>query len=293
MTFEVRFMSKLASRLFFKMNGLGNEIIVLDLRGADFAVSAQEARAIHQADGLAYDQLMVLHDPLTPGTEAFVRILNNDGSESGACGNGTRCVAWALMRDDARDVIFVETVRGKLECRREGPLAFTVDMGEPLLAARDIPLRDDIADTRRISLDFDIPALTRPAVANMGNPHAVFFVDNVEAYELAKNGPRLEHHPMFPERANISLAQVVARDHIVLKVWERGVGLTQACGSAACATVVCASRLDLTGRRARVTLPGGDLFIDWRETDGHVLMTGPVELEFERRFAPEIFQDMA
>jgi diaminopimelate epimerase len=236
---------------------------------------------------------MVLHDCVTPGTEAFVRILNNDGSESGACGNGTRCVAWVLLRNDPCDVILVETVRGLLECRREGPLSFTIDMGAPLLGARDIPLRDDIVDTRRIALDFDIAALTAPAVANMGNPHAVFFVDDVEAHQLAINGPRLEHHPMFPERANISLAQVVARDHIVLKVWERGVGLTQACGSGACAALVCASRLDLTNRRARVTLPGGDLFIDWRESDGHVLMTGPVELEFEGVFSPEIFQGAA
>jgi diaminopimelate epimerase len=286
-------MSNLAGRPFTKMNGLGNEIIVIDLRGAAFAISPEEARAIHRADGLAYDQLMVLHDSVTPGTEAFVRILNNDGSESGACGNGTRCVAWLLMQDDPRDVILVETVRGVLECRREGPLSFTVDMGAPLLAAREIPLRDDIADTRRIALDFDVPALTRPAVANMGNPHAVFFVDDVDAHDLAVNGPRLENHPMFPERANISLAHVVSRDHIVLKVWERGVGLTQACGTAACASVVCASRLDFTDRRARVTLPGGDLLVDWRESDGHVLMTGPVELEFARTFAPEIFRDAA
>ncbi|MDB5642081.1 MAG: diaminopimelate epimerase [Hyphomicrobiales bacterium] len=286
-------MSKLAGRPFFKMNGLGNEIIVLDLRGAGVAVSAAEARAIHRAPGLAYDQMMVLHDCVTPGTEAFVRIFNNDGSESGACGNGTRCVAWVLLRDDPRDLVFVETVRGLLECRREGPLSFTVDMGEPLLAAHEIPLRDALADTRRIVLDFDVAALTAPAVANMGNPHAVFFVDDVEAHALAQNGPRLEHHPMFPERANISLAQVAARDHIVVKVWERGVGLTQACGTAACAAVVCAARLGLTERRARVTLPGGDLFIDWRESDGHVLMTGPIELEFEAVFAPEIFSGAA
>jgi diaminopimelate epimerase len=289
----LRNMSQLAGRPFFKMNGLGNEIIVLDLRGSTLGVSPEEARAIHRAPGLGYDQLMVLHDALTPGTEAYVRILNNDGSESGACGNGTRCVAWVLMRDDSRNVIFVETVRGVLECRRETALSFTVDMGEPRLAPHDIPLHDDVADTRRILLDFDVAALRAPAVANMGNPHAVFFVDDVEAHELARNGPRLENHPMFPERANISLAQVVGRDHIRLKVWERGVGLTQACGSAACAAVVCASRLDLADRRARVTLPGGDLFVDWRESDGHVLMTGPVELEFERAFASAIFQGAA
>jgi diaminopimelate epimerase len=284
-------MSKLAGRPFFKMNGLGNEIIVLDLRGSALAVSPEEARAVHRAPRLAYDQMMVLHDPTTPDVEAFVRIFNNDGSESGACGNGSRCVAWLLMRDDPRDVVFIETVRGRLECRREGPLAFTVDMGEPRFAARDIPLGAEFADTRRIAIDFDVPALTRPAVANMGNPHAVFFVDDVEAHDLARNGPRLERHAMFPERANISLAHVAARDHIVLKVWERGVGLTQACGSAACAALVCAARLGLADRRARVTLPGGDLSVEWRSSDGHVLMSGPVELEFEGRFAPDLFKD--
>lgn len=286
-------MSALVGRLFFKMNGLGNKIIVLDLRGTALQVSAAEARAIHQAPRLSYDQLMVLHDPRSPGTDAFVRILNNDGSESGACGNGTRCVAWVLLRDDPRAVIFVETVRGRLECRREAALSFTVDMGEPLLAARDIPLRDDLADTSRIDLKFDMPALTRPAVVNMGNPQAIFFVDDVEAHALAIQGPRLEHHPMFPERANISLARIVSRDQIILKVFERGVGLTQACGSAACAAVVAASRLGLTERKARVTLPGGDLLIDWRTSDGHVLMTGPVELEFEQIFTAEIFGTMA
>ncbi len=286
-------MSKLAGRAFFKMNGLGNEIIVLDLRGTPLAVCPEEARAIHRAPGLAYDQLMVLHDARTPGTDAFMCILNNDGSESGACGNGTRCVAFVLMRADARDVIHVETVRGLLECRREAALSFTVDMGAPLLLARDIPLRDGVADTRRIALDFDVAALAHPAVANMGNPHAIFFVDDVAGHDLATNGPRLEHHPMFPERANISLAHVAARDHVELKVWERGVGLTQACGSAACAAVVCAARLGLTQRAARVTLPGGDLFIDWRESDDHVLMTGPVELEFEGVFQPDIFQGPA
>ena len=282
-------MSALVGRPFFKMNGLGNEIIVLDLRGTRLVVTPDEARAIHRAPKLAYDQLMVLHDPVSAGTEAFVRILNNDGSESGACGNGTRCVAWVLLQNDPRSVIFVETIRGQLECRRDGDWAFTVDMGAPLLAPADIPLSVTNVDTRRVAIDFDVPALCEFAAVNMGNPHAVFFVDNVEAYGLETNGVRLEHHAMFPERANISLAHVISRDHIRLKVWERGVGLTQACGSAACATAVAASRRDLTGRQVRVTLPGGDLQINWRQADDHVLMSGPVELEFQDRFAASIF----
>ena len=282
-------MSALAGRPFFKMNGLGNEIIVLDLRGTALKVAPEEARAIHRAPRLAYDQLMVLHDPVSAGTEAFVRILNNDGSESGACGNGTRCVAWVLLQNDPREVIFVETIRGQLECRREGAWDFTIDMGAPLLEAAHIPLADKQADTRNVTLDFDVPALTQFSAVNMGNPHAIFFVDDVQAHGLEVHGVRLEHHAMFPERANISLAHVVTRDHVILKVWERGVGLTQACGSAACATAVAAARLSLTERKVRITLPGGDLFIDWRESDNHVLMRGPVELEFQDHFAASIF----
>ena len=282
-------MSALVGRPFFKMNGLGNEIIVLDLRGTALVVTPQEARAIHHAPKLAYDQLMVLHDPVSAGTEAFVRILNNDGSESGACGNGTRCVAWVLLQNDPRRVIFVETIRGRLECRREGDWAFTVDMGVPLLAPAEIPLSVRDVDTRRVALDFDVPALREFAAVNMGNPHAVFFVDDVEGYQLATNGARLEHHAMFPERANISLAHVISRNHIRLKVWERGVGLTQACGSAACATAVAAVRRGLADRQVRITLPGGDLQIDWRDADDHLLMSGPVELEFQDRFAASIF----
>ena len=282
-------MSALVGRPFFKMNGLGNEIIVLDLRGTALVVAPDEARAIHRAPKLAYDQLMVLHDPVSAGTEAFVRILNNDGSESGACGNGTRCVAWVLLQNDPRSVIFVETIRGQLECRRDGDWAFTVDMGAPLLAPADIPLSVRDVDTRRVAIDFDVAALREFAAVNMGNPHAVFFVDNVEAYGLETNGVRLEHHAMFPERANISLAHVISRDHIHLKVWERGVGLTQACGSAACATAVAAVRRGLANRQVRITLPGGDLQINWRQADDHVLMSGPVELEFQDRFAASIF----
>ena len=289
-------MSKLAHHAFAKMNGIGNEIIVLDLRGEKMTVSPEEARAIHAGQGLAYDQLMVLQEPASPGTDAFMRIFNNDGSESGACGNGTRCVAWIMTRDGAPDRFFVETRAGVLECAREGDWSFTVDMGAPRLDWREIPLSREQSDTTAIDLRRDagsLPALNGPAVVNMGNPHAIFWVEDVETYDLSKIGPLLEVDPIFPEKANISLANVVARDHIVLKVWERGVGLTRACGSAACAAVVAAARKNLTDRKARVTLPGGDLLIDWRETDDHVIMTGPVELEFEGEFAPELFEGVA
>ena len=160
-------------------------------------------------------------------------------------------------------------------------------MGEPRLDWRDIPLSTEQADTRAIALDYE--NLPRPAVANMGNPHAVFFVSDIDAHDLKRIGPPLETHDLFPQKANISIAQVMSRDHIRLKVWERGVGVTQACGSAACATAVSAVRRGLTGRLVRVTLPGGDLFIEWRDSDNHVMMTGPVELEFEGRFDAAIF----
>ena len=169
---------------------------------------------------------------------------------------------------------------------------FTVDMGAPRFAWNEIPLAEEFRDTRAIELQIgpiDTPILHSPSAVNMGNPHAIFWVDDVDAYDLAKIGPMLEHHPIFPERANITLCAVKSREHIVIRTWERGAGLTKACGSAACAAAVAAARLKRTGRKVRVTLPGGDLSIEWRESDGHVLMTGPVELEFEGRFDPALF----
>ncbi len=294
-------MSPLAHRRFLKMNGLGNEIVVLDLRGTTVRVQPREARAMAADPPSRFDQLMVIHDPETPGTDAYLRIYNTDGSESGACGNGTRCVAWALMEDHAMGRasgpdLLLETRAGLLPCRRIGEREFTVDMGRPRLNWDDIPLRDPFQDTRAIELQIgpiDAPVLHSPSVVNMGNPHAIFWVDDVESYDLARFGPMLEHHPLFPERANISLAQVTASDHIVLRVWERGAGLTKACGSAACAALVAAARKKLTGRKARVTLPGGDLLIEWRESDDHVLMTGPVALEWEGILRPELFAGAA
>jgi diaminopimelate epimerase len=289
-------MSSLAHRPFLKMNGAGNEIVVLDLRGSGETVAPEEARAIAAAPGSHFDQLMVLHDPKTPGTDAYMRIYNNDGSFSGACGNGTRCVAWALLDGADLDACVLETEAGILECRRESAFGFTVDMGPPRLRWDEIPLSEEFADTRGIELSVgpaDAPIMHTPAVVNMGNPHAVFFVDDAAAIDLEKIGPVLEHHPLFPERANISVAQVVDRESMILRVWERGAGLTLACGSAACAAAVAAARRNLTGRTVRVSLPGGDLLIRWRSSDGHVLMTGPVELEHEGVFAPEIFKGAA
>ncbi|WP_262298743.1 diaminopimelate epimerase [Microvirga sesbaniae] len=294
-------MNALSNSRFLKMNGLGNEITVLDLRGSAHRVSASEARAIASDPRSRFDQLMVLHDPVTPGTDAYMRIYNTDGSESGACGNGTRCVAWAMTTDPvmsrpvAGDLV-LETKAGLLPVERVSDTVFTVDMGPPRLAWNEIPLRDPYPDTRTIAVDTvlpEAPELRAPSAVGMGNPHAVFWVEDAQAYDLAVIGPVFEHDPAFPERANISFAQVTSPEHISLRVWERGAGATRACGSAACATLVAAARKGLTGRKAVVALPGGDLVIEWRESDGHVLMTGPTELEHEGTLSPALFAEVA
>jgi diaminopimelate epimerase len=294
-------MTRLANHRFLKMNGLGNEIVVLDLRDTPLVVNPQEARAIAGDPRSRFDQLMVLHDPVTPGTDAYLRIYNTDGTESGSCGNGTRCVAWALAADplmgrEHANSLVLETKAGLLPTQRLSELAFTVDMGAPQFRWQDIPLRDPISDTSAIDVVTHLPnapELVSPSAVGLGNPHAIFWVADTASYDLPAIGPLFEHDPMFPERANISFAQVVNGAHILLRVWERGAGMTRACGSAACATLVAAARKGLTGRKANVTLPGGDLTIEWRESDGHVLMTGPVELEHEGTLSPSLFAGAA
>jgi diaminopimelate epimerase len=268
---------------FRKMNGLGNEIVVIDLRGSQRVLSAGEARAIAQRQGSHFDQLMVLHDPKTSGTEAYVRIYNTDGSSAEACGNGMRCIGWEVARQTGRADLNFETVAGLLEVKVGGIDRITVDMGKPRFGWRDIPLAEPFHDTRAIELQIgpiDKPVLHSPSVANIGNPHAIFWVDDVQAFDLGRFGPMLENHPIFPERANISLAKVTSPTSIILRTWERGAGLTKACGSAACAATVCAARKGLTGRKVVVTLPGGDLDIEWR-ADDRIFMTGPVEVEHD------------
>ncbi len=299
-------MNALAHRRFLKMNGLGNQITVLDLRGTKHLVSAQEARAIAAEPRARFDQLMVLHDPQAAGTDAFVRIYNVDGTEAGACGNGTRCVGWAMMADPemgdpGKTALTLQTKTGLLPVKRESETVFTVDMGAPRLAWDEIPLAEPFADTSRFELQIgpiDAPILHSPCAVNMGNPHAVFFVEDPYAYNLEQIGPLLENHPIFPDRANIELAAVRAPDHIVLRVWERGAGITQACGSGACAALVAAVRRELSARKAVVSLPGGDLTIEWRESDGrkdagHVLMTGAAAFEWDGRLDPALLASAA
>ena len=272
---------------FRKMNGLGNEILVIDARGAPVRLAPDAVRRL--AGRFGFDQLMTLEHPHA-GADARTRIYNADGDEVGACGNGTRCIGWLLMQETGRASISIETRAGVLLAHAAGPEAVTVDMGVPRFGWNEIPLAEPFADTRAIELQvgpLDTPVLHSPSAVNMGNPHAIFWVADADAYDLGRIGPMLEFHPLFPERANISLAQVTGRDSLRLRVWERGAGLTRACGTAACAAAVAAVRKGLTGRRVAVTLPGGVLDIEWRD-DGHVLMTGPVESAFAGTLDPDL-----
>jgi diaminopimelate epimerase len=266
---------------FQKMNGLGNEILVLDLRGRREALSPGAARAIGRRRGQHFDQMMVLHDPASAGTDAYVRIYNIDGSEAGACGNGMRCVSWVVAEETGRRALRFETTAGMLEARVTDAGRIAVDMGAPRFGWRDIPLAGPCEDIGAIDLGVDEAewrGLGAASAVNVGNPHAVFWVEDPDAYDLSRLGPPLETHPLFPERANISLAHVAGPRSIAVRTWERGAGLTRACGSAACAAAVCAARRGLAVRHVTVTLPGGPLDIEWRPDD-RVWMTGPVQFE--------------
>src|SRR5690348_5483210 len=222
-------MSALANHAFAKMNGIGNEIVVVDLRDVMGKVTGADARAV--ATKVPYDQLMVLQPARLAGTEAFIRIYNNDGSEAGACGNGMRCVADLVSKENGKSALTFETTAGILNCWKGADGLFTVDMGKPKFAWNEIPLAEEFRDTRAIELQIgpiDNPILHSPSVVNMGNPHAIFWVEDVNAYDLPRFGPLLENHPIFPERANITLAHIVDRDHITIRTWERGAGLTKA-----------------------------------------------------------------
>ncbi len=276
-------MTRSATIPFTKMNGLGNEIVVVDLRASQKLFTLEEVSAIATDRSSRFDQMMVLHAPQSAGTVSYVRIYNADGSEAGACGNGMRCVGWLLATASNTKDFKVETKAGVLDVHVTDQLSITVDMGEPHFDWQDIPLAEEFRDTRAIELQIgpiDDPVLHSPSVVNVGNPHAIFWVDDVMAYDLERLGPMLENHPIFPERANISLADVTSRETLTLRTWERGAGLTLACGSAACAAAVSAARKKLTGRNVTVTLPGGPLDVAWTETN-RILMTGPVAFEYE------------
>ncbi|RIY01015.1 diaminopimelate epimerase [Aureimonas flava] len=275
---------------FARMNGLGNEILVADLRGTSARVAPEAARALAVRSETHFDQIMAIHDPVTPGTFAYVRIHNADGTEAGACGNGTRCVVQALAAETGRRDFVFETRAGLLEAFERADGLVTVDMGLPRFDWQAIPLAEPFADTRAIELQIgpiDAPVLHSPSVASMGNPHAVFWVSgDVWSYALDRFGPILENHPIFPDRANITLARVTSAGSMDIRTWERGAGLTGACGSAACAAAVSGARTGRTGRTVAVAVPaGGELLIEWRGDD-HVLMTGPAEWEWSGTLDP-------
>lgn len=264
------------SRPFLKMNGLGNDFVVVEARREPFRPDASQARAIaDRASGVGCDQLIAIEP--SAKADAFMRIWNADGGEVDACGNATRCVAWRLMEESGRDEVLIETGAGFLRATRAGEDRISVDMGEPGLAWHEIPLAREM---HTVALDFAAGGLEAPGAVSMGNPHAVFFVDDVDATDVRGIGAAVEHDPLFPEAVNVGFAQVKAADRIRLRVWERGAGLTQACGTGACAALVAAHRKGFTGRQAVLELDGGDLEIEWR-ADNHVIMTGPVALEFE------------
>jgi diaminopimelate epimerase len=269
------------SRPFLKMNGLGNDFVVVEARSAPFRPDASAARAISdRTSGVGCDQLIAIEP--SARADAFMRIWNADGGEVEACGNAARCVGWLLMQASGRDAATIETAAGLLSASRAGADRISVDMGAPGLDWSVIPLAEEM-DTRGVELQvgpIDEPVLHTPGCVSMGNPHVVFFVADVDAAPVREVGPLIENHPLFPERANVGFAEIVAPDRIRLRVWERGAGETRACGTGACAALVAAARRNLTGRRAVVALTGGELTIEWRESDDHVLMTGPVALDF-------------
>ncbi|MGA3003871.1 MAG: diaminopimelate epimerase [Acetobacteraceae bacterium] len=261
---------------FVKMHGCGNDFVVFDERAGSLGLTPAHAAAIaDRRTGVGCDQFIVI-EPAPPGADAFMRIRNPDGSEAGACGNATRCVAHLLAAESGRDRLVIRTIAGDLASEVLPDGQVRVDMGPVRLDWQDIPLARPM-DT--LDLDLAVGPVSHPAAANMGNPHATFFVPDIDGVPIEEIGPVLEHHAVFPERANIGFAQVLGPERIRLRVWERGAGLTLACGSGACAALVNAARRGLTGRAATIVADGGELIIGWRE-DNHVLMTGPVATAF-------------
>jgi len=273
------YMSAPMSRPFLKMNGLGNDFVVVEARSAPFAPSAADVRAIaDRASGIGCDQLIAIEPG--EGVDARVRFWNSDGEEVSACGNGARCVGWLLMQSSGQDQAVIETKAGRLLASRAGERLVSVDMGAPGLDWRDIPLaREQDTLALEISLSRDPSLADPPGAVSMGNPHVVFFVQDIDRAPIITEGPLIEHAELFPQKTNVGFAQILGRDRIRLRVWERGAGLTKACGTGACAALVAASRRGLTDRTATLVLDGGELLIEWR-LDDHVIMTGPAAVDF-------------
>ena len=259
---------------FLKMHGAGNDFVVLDLRTSQAALTPTLIAAMaDRRRGIGCDQLIVIA-PAEGGADATMQIHNADGTPAEACGNATRCVAWLLAEETGSQHITLQTEAGLLEAHIQPNAQITVDMGAPRLGWRDIPLATEM-DTLHLGLPGD------PAAVSMGNPHITLFVEHLSDHDIATQGPALEHHHLFPERVNAGFAQITGPASLRLKVWERGAGLTLACGSGACAALVNAHRRGLLPREATIEADGGTLHIAWREHDGHVLMTGPAVTAFK------------
>ena len=283
-------MTVASPRHFRKMNGLGNDFAVFDARHGAIAMDEAKARAIaDRHTGIGCDQVIVLEP--SSRADVLMRIWNNEGFEVESCGNASRCIADLLFDEKQKQRATIDTKGGFLVAEKAGDRLVTVDMGSPRFDWQDIPLAEKFHDTRYIELAVgpaNAPLIHSPSVVNVGNPHCVFWVKDLDVVDLSKVGPMLEHHPLFPQRANITLARVDSKDHGQIRVWERGAGLTLACGTAACAVMAAGFRLKKFNRKATITLPGGDLFLEMRESDGHVLMTGPVAYEFEGELPPHL-----
>ncbi|MBS0988595.1 diaminopimelate epimerase [Acetobacter okinawensis] len=257
---------------FYKMHGLGNDFVILDERAGDLSLTpARIAALAHRRRGIGCDQLVTLRPPVAEGADVFVRFFNPDGSEAGACGNASRCVADLVWRLSGNATPVLQTLAGLLPTHRTPDGLVTVDMGAPRTGWEDVPLARAV-DTLHLPLPGD------PAAASMGNPHATFFVSD---FAMLVQGHALEHDPLFPQRANIGFARMDTPEHMRLKVHERGAGVTEACGSGACAAVVNAVRRGLAARTCTVELDGGTLHIRWSEQTNHVLMTGSATMAFE------------
>ncbi|MCP4935387.1 MAG: diaminopimelate epimerase [bacterium] len=271
---------------FLKMNGLGNDFIIIDNRALKLSFTNKQVRDLSNRDtGIGCDQLIVLE--ASEPADIFMRIYNSEGGEVDACGNATRCVGWLLQAELGRLTSLIETNVGLLRAVVQESGDVTVDMGLPRMGWEQIPLSEEFYDTSRIELQLgpiDNPVLHSPCVVNVGNPHCIFWVDDLDAHDLLKVGPFLENHFLFPEQANITLAKVESENEVTIRVWERGAGLTKACGTAACATVVCAVRRGFTDRIITINLPGGALAMEWRQSDDHIMMTGSIELEYAGEF---------
>jgi len=275
---------------FRKMNGLGNDFVVLDARARALPLSSDALKAIaDRKDGIGCDQIIALER--SHKADVFMRVWNADGGEVGNCGNAARCVAALVADERGTPNITIETASGVIGASVNTDGSVTIDMGAPRLVWNEIPLAEPADDTGRVAIDAaGGETLGLASMLNVGNPHCLFFVKDADAYDLARLGPIIETHPLFPERANVSLVQVLDPAHLKLRTWERGAGLTRACGTAACAACVAAARAALAGRKVTVSLPGGDLLVEWREEDGHVLMSGPYALDYEGTLPSALLQ---